>query len=127
MENNDDLPLPELVESSLLRCAPDGQALKTGPSAVLIECRDCETADTVATHKQTSSLCLRAGAKAWWFAMNTWGNFARECRSSGSGWCPDAGLFTSLYPAFAHWMRIVSGTEGPFEMGETALPGSGYS
>lgn len=61
LENSDDLPLPELVESFLLRCARDGQALKTGASAVLIECRDCETADNVATHKETSSLCLRAG------------------------------------------------------------------
>lgn len=63
LENNDDLPLPELVESFLLRCARDGQALKTGASAVLIECRDSETADNVATHKETSSLCWRAGPK----------------------------------------------------------------
>lgn len=63
LENNDDLPLPELVESFLFRCARDGQALRTGASAVLIECRDCETADSVATHKETSALCLRAGPK----------------------------------------------------------------
>lgn len=63
LENNDDMQLPELVESFLLRCARDGHALKTGAGAVLIECRDAETADNVATHKETSTICLRAGPK----------------------------------------------------------------
>lgn len=30
---------------------------------MLIECRDSETADHVATHKETHALCLRAGPK----------------------------------------------------------------
>ena len=30
---------------------------------MLIECRDSETTNNVATHKETSSLCLRAGPK----------------------------------------------------------------
>jgi hypothetical protein len=63
LESYDEQPLPELVDSFLLRCARDGHALKTGASAVLIECRDSETADQVAMHKETSTLCLRAGAK----------------------------------------------------------------
>lgn len=63
LENGDDLPLPELVDSFLKRCARDGRALKTGAPAVLIECRDGETADQVATHKETGFLCLRAGPK----------------------------------------------------------------
>jgi hypothetical protein len=63
LENGDDMPLPELVDSFLKRCARDGQALKTGASAVLIECRDGEAADFVAMHKETGPLCLRAGPK----------------------------------------------------------------
>ncbi|MCF8209929.1 MAG: hypothetical protein K9K38_11075 [Rhodoferax sp.] len=63
LEDHDDLPLPELVDSFLQRCARDGHALKTGAGAVLIECRDADTAELVATHKETSALCLRAGPK----------------------------------------------------------------
>ena len=63
LESRDDQPLPELVESFLLRCERAGHALKTGASAVLIECRDADTAAAVATHKETSALCLRAGPK----------------------------------------------------------------
>jgi hypothetical protein len=61
LESNSDQPLPELVDAFLLRCARDGHALKAGPRAVLIECRDAVTAEAVAMHKETSSLCLRAG------------------------------------------------------------------
>lgn len=61
LESSDDLPLPELVESFLLRCEHDGRALKVGASALLIECRDPQTAEHVARHKETSALCLRAG------------------------------------------------------------------
>lgn len=63
LQSHDELPLPELVESFLQRCERDGGALKTGASAVLIECRDIETAAAVATHQETSPLCLRAGPK----------------------------------------------------------------
>lgn len=63
LQSNDSLPLPELVDSFLLRCQRDGHALKTGASALLIECRDGETADHVAKHQETSALCLRAGPK----------------------------------------------------------------
>ena len=63
LENGDDMPLPELVDSFLKRCARDGQALKAGAPAVLIECRDSDTADFVAMHKETGPLCMRAGPK----------------------------------------------------------------
>jgi hypothetical protein len=87
LENNDDLqlPLPELVESFLLRCARDGQALRTGASAVLIECRDTETADSVATHKETSALCLRAGPKTLVVRNEHVGKFRERVHVLGLG------------------------------------------
>ena len=85
LEHNDDLPLPELVESFLLRCARDGQALRTGAGAVLIECRDCETADNVATHKETSSLCLRAGPKTLVVRNEHVGKFREKVHVLGLG------------------------------------------
>ena len=85
LENNDDLPLPELVESFLQRCKRDGHALKTGASAVLIECRDCETADNVAMHKETSSLCLRAGPKTLVVRTEHLGKFRERVHMLGLG------------------------------------------
>lgn len=85
LENNDDVPLPELVDSFLQRCARDGQALKTGASAVLIECRDSETADQVASHKETSSLCLRAGPKTLVVRNEHAGKFREKVHVLGLG------------------------------------------
>lgn len=85
LESNDDLPLPELVESFLQRCARDGHALRTGASAVLIECRDSETADNVATHKETSSLCLRAGPKTLVVRHEHVGKFRERVHILGLG------------------------------------------
>ena len=61
LEGRDDMPLPEPVESFIRLCERNGKALKMGASAVLIECRDIETADAIAAHKEAASLCLRAG------------------------------------------------------------------
>ena len=88
LESHDDLPLPELVGSFLQRCAHDGQALKTGASAVLIECRDAETADTVATHKETSALCLRAGPKTLVIRTEHLSKFRDKVRVIGLGLMP---------------------------------------
>ena len=64
------LPFPESLQTlvvadlkELLRYVPAAPTVKTGASAVLIECRDAETAETVATHKEKSVLCLRAESK----------------------------------------------------------------
>lgn len=85
LENTDDLPLPELVDSFLLRCARDGQALKTGASAVLIECRDSEAADHLATHKETGSICLRAGPKTLVVRNEHMGKFREKVHVLGLG------------------------------------------
>ncbi len=63
LENHDDLPLPETVASFLSRWEHDAQALKLGSSAVLVECRDAATAQLIAEHKETRSLCLQAGPR----------------------------------------------------------------
>lgn len=85
LQNNDDLPLPELVDSFLLRCERDGHALKTGASAVLIECRDSETADHVAMHQETGSLCLRAGPKTLVVRNEHVGKFRERVHVLGLG------------------------------------------
>jgi hypothetical protein len=63
LESQDDMPLPEMVEAFIRKCAHDGKALKLRGSASLIECRDPQTAAAIAGHKETSSLCLAAGPK----------------------------------------------------------------
>jgi hypothetical protein len=85
LENNDDMSFPELVESFLLRCARDGHALRTGASSVLIECRDSETADLVATHKETSSLCLGAAPRTLVARNEHMGKFRERVHILGLG------------------------------------------
>ena len=63
LENGDDMPLPEKVESFIRKCEQNGKALKLQGSAVLIECRDKATAEAITGHKETAPLCLSAGAK----------------------------------------------------------------
>jgi hypothetical protein len=63
LESTGGSPLPEPIESFIALCALNGKALKTLCSALLIECRDAETAAQIAGRPETSSLCLRAGPK----------------------------------------------------------------
>jgi hypothetical protein len=63
LQNDDDMPLPESVDAFIRQCLRNGKALKTIGNAVLIECRDAETTETIASHQETATLCLRAGPK----------------------------------------------------------------
>ncbi|MFM9888181.1 MAG: hypothetical protein ACKVQT_34585, partial [Burkholderiales bacterium] len=85
LERRDDQPLPELVESFIRKCARNGKALKTVGSAVLIECRDDETAGAIAEHKETSALCLRAGPKTLVVRTEQLNNFRQRIRVLGFG------------------------------------------
>lgn len=85
LQRRDDLPLPEPVESFLRQCARNGKALKTGESAVLIDCRDEETADTIAGHKETASLCLRAGPRTLVVRTDQLDKFRQRVRLLGFG------------------------------------------
>ncbi len=85
LERRDDQPLPELVESFIRKCARNGKALKTVGSAVLVECRDDETAEAIAGHKETGSLCLRAGPKTLVVRTDHLDNFRERIRVLGFG------------------------------------------
>ena len=63
LERDDDMPLPETAYSFIRQCESNGKALKLSGNAMLIECRDAETATAIATHKETSALCMLAGKK----------------------------------------------------------------
>lgn len=61
LEARDDQPLPETVDAFIKTCQKQGRALKIVGPALLIQCRDAETAALIATHQETAALCLRAG------------------------------------------------------------------
>ena len=88
LESRDDLPLPESVESFIRQCARNGKALKTVGSAVLVECRDTETAEVIAAHKETEALCLRAGPKTLVVRTDHLDKFRERVRVLGFGMAP---------------------------------------
>jgi hypothetical protein len=61
LQTREDQPLPETVESFIKTTGKQGKALKISGTALLIDCENAEIAATIATHKETASLCLRAG------------------------------------------------------------------
>jgi len=85
LERRDDLPLPELVESFIRQCARNGKALKTVASAVLVECRDNETAEAIAGHKETEALCVRAGPRTLVVRTDHLDKFRERIRVLGFG------------------------------------------
>jgi hypothetical protein len=85
LESRDDMPLPPTVESFFRQCERNGKALRMVGSAVLIECRDGETAEVIAAHKETRALCLRAGAKALVVRLDHVDKFRERVRLLGFG------------------------------------------
>jgi hypothetical protein len=61
LQAREDQPLPETVESFIKTTERQGKALKISGTALLIDCESAEIAASIATHKETASLCLRAG------------------------------------------------------------------
>jgi hypothetical protein len=61
LQAREDQPLPETVESFIQTTGKQGKALKISGTALLIDCENAEIAATIATHKETASLCIRAG------------------------------------------------------------------
>ena len=88
LESRDDMPLPESVESLIRHCERNGKALKTLASAVLVECRDNETAEVIAGHKETEALCLRAGPKTLVVRTDHLDKFRERVRVLGFGMAP---------------------------------------
>lgn len=85
LESRDDMPLPESVESFIRQCERNGKALKTAGSAMLVECRDNETAEAIAGHKETEALCLRAGPKTLVVRSDHLDKFREKVRLLGFG------------------------------------------
>lgn len=85
LERGDDMPLPETVDSFIRSCEKNGKALKVLGSALLIECRDSETAAAIAGHKETSALCLAAGPKTLVVRSEHWEKFRERVRILGYG------------------------------------------
>jgi hypothetical protein len=63
LQDRDDMPLPDTVESLIRHCQRNGNALKLQGNAQLIQCRDEAMAELLASHKETAELCLRAAPK----------------------------------------------------------------
>ena len=85
LESRDDMPLPEPVDSFIRQCERNGKALKTAGSAMLVECRDNETAEAIAGHKETGPLCLRAGPKTLVVRSDHLDKFRERVRLLGFG------------------------------------------
>ena len=85
LESTGGSPLPEPIESFIALCEHNGKALKTLCSALLIECRDAETAAQIAGRPETSSLCLRAGPRTLVVRTNQLAKFRDRVRSLGFG------------------------------------------
>lgn len=85
LESREDMPLPESVESFIRQCERNGKALKTVGNAVLIECRDNETAEAIAGHRETGHLCLRAGPKTLVVRTDHLEKFRERVRLLGFG------------------------------------------
>lgn len=85
LESREDMPLPESVDSFIRQCERNGKALKTAGNAVLIECRDNETAEAIAGHRETGHLCLRAGPKTLVVRTDHLEKFRERIRLLGFG------------------------------------------
>ena len=75
----------ETVDSFIRQCKRNGKALKIAGSAILVECRDAETAAAIAAHKETGSLCLPAGTKSLVVRANQLDKFRERVRLLGYG------------------------------------------
>ena len=85
LEARDDMPLPDPVESFIRQSAKNGRALKVAGSAVLIECRDAEVAEAIASHKETAALCKSAGGKTLVVRSEQLEKFRERVRLLGFG------------------------------------------
>lgn len=85
LEARDDMPLPDPVESFIRQSAKNGRALKLAGSAVLVECRDAEVAEAIASHKETAALCKSAGGKTLVVRSEQLEKFRERVRLLGFG------------------------------------------
>jgi len=72
-----------MTDQDEIRC--NWEALKTAGSAMLVKCRDNETAEAIAGHKETGPLCLRAGPKTLVVRSDHLDKFRERVRLPGFG------------------------------------------
>ncbi|MBS1808682.1 MAG: hypothetical protein JST84_10865 [Acidobacteria bacterium] len=63
LQKRDEQELPDTVLHFITKTERNARALKHKGNAILIECRDAETAEAIATHERLKKLCQRAGEK----------------------------------------------------------------
>ena len=85
LQAREDQPLPETVESFIKTTERQGKALKISGTALLIDCESAEIAASIATHKETASLCLRAGDRRLVVRVEHEEKFRNQIRILGFG------------------------------------------
>jgi hypothetical protein len=85
LQAREEQPLPETVESFMKTTQKLGNALKIKGPALLIDCEDAEIADMIATRKETTGLCLRAGDRQLVVRLENEEKFRTLIRSLGFG------------------------------------------
>lgn len=85
LQAREEQPLPETVESFMKTTQKQGKALKIKGTALLIDCEDAEIADVIATRKETTGLCLRAGDRQLVVRLENEEKFRTLIRSLGFG------------------------------------------
>lgn len=85
LQAREEQPLPETVEFFMKTTQKHGKALKIKGPALLIDCEDAEIADMIATRKETTGLCLRAGDRQLVVRLENEEKFRTLIRSLGFG------------------------------------------
>ncbi|MBC8752716.1 MULTISPECIES: hypothetical protein [Paraburkholderia] len=85
LQAREEQPVPETVESFMKTTQKQGKALKIKGTALLIDCEDAEIADMIATRKETTGLCLRAGDRQLVVRLENEEKFRTLIRSLGFG------------------------------------------
>lgn len=85
LQTRENQPLPETVESFIKTAEKQGKALKISGTTLLIDCENAEIAAMIATHKETASLCLRAGDRQLVVRLENEEKFRTQIRILGFG------------------------------------------
>jgi hypothetical protein len=81
-----DQPLPEPVEAFFKHVRQHATALRTAATALLVECQSPEIARQIASHRETTKLCLPAGERHLAVRVEHEGKFREAVHVLGFGW-----------------------------------------
>ena len=85
LEERDDQPLPESAATFLAQARENGGAVRQSGNAILFECRDARTADTILKGRELAKICLRPGDSTIAVREQGLATFRRQVRLSGFG------------------------------------------